>query len=266
MKVNSWLENEQFIAKMDFKDKYYLQKICFKVAAFLKNVPVPVCATWDNLHGSMYFSIGENKHYLALDVHISYYDFVTLIDKWTRQFYPQYKVQVDTEIEYTDEEILDLAKKGINLNDALLMRKPYSYIESGVIEKIFIKRDEFIFNKNGENQIRLSGTSVSNPLPLSKFMEGIRKISDDVEKKNYIEQNSRVVQILKDNDKEIIIDYSGRQMLNFFAINYEDYKNFILEQIDEFQYKWGKFRVIFESKLLRDDCLALYTKKLSKEK
>ena len=55
-------------------------------------------------------------------------------------------------------------------------------------------------------------------------------------------------------------------MLNFFAINYEDYKNFILEQIDEFQYKWGKFRVIFESKLLRDDCLALYTKKLSKEK
>jgi len=266
MKVNSWLENEQFISKMKFSDPYYLETLCFKIASFLKNVPVPVCSTYDAQHRSIYFSIGDNKHYLTLDTNISYYDFVTLIDKWTRNFYPQYKVEVNTEIEYTDEEIMELVKTGVNLNDAILMRKPYSYIETGIIEKIYIKRDEFIFNKDGEREIRMSGTGVSNALPLSKFMEGIRQISNDVEKKQYIEDNSRVVQILKDSNKEIIINYSGKQLINFFSINFSDNKNAPLNQIDEFQYQWGNFRVIFESKILRDDCLAVYAKKVSKEK
>lgn len=268
MKVNSWLENEQFIQKIKFHDKYYLETLCFKVAAFLKNIPVPVCATYDAQHKSMYFSIGENKHYITLDTNIAYYDFITLIDKWTRQFYPQYNVKIDTEIEYTDEEIMELVKNGVNLNDALLMRKPYSYIETGVIEKIFIKKDEFIFNKNGVRELRrssLPGTGISSVLPLSKFMENIRRLKVDEDKKDYIEINSRFIQNLKDSEKEIIINYSGKQMINFVSINFHDYKKYPLVAIDDFQYQWGNFKIIFESKSLRDDCLAVYSKKLVKD-
>ena len=94
MKINKWLEDEDFISKMKFVDKYYLETLCFKVAAFLKNIPVPVCSTWDAKNKSIYFSIGDNKHYVSVDVNIAYHDYITLIDKWTRQFYPQYKVEV----------------------------------------------------------------------------------------------------------------------------------------------------------------------------
>ena len=269
MKINKWLEDEDFISKMKFVNKYYLETLCFKVAAFLKNIPVPVCSTWDAKNKSIYFSIGDNKHYVSVDVNIAYHDYITLIDKWTRQFYPQYQVEVNTEIEYADEEIMSIVKTGVNLNDALLMRKPHSYIEIGVIEKIFIKKDEFIFSRNGEREVRrssLPGKGMDSLLPLSKFMEGIRKLSDNEEKKNYIEDNSKIVQFLRDREQEIIINYSGKQMLNFFAINFEDNKLFPLIPIDDFQYHWGIFRVIFESKNLRDDCLAVYVKKLSKEK
>jgi hypothetical protein len=266
MRINSWLENEAFISKMKFNNLYYLETLCFKVAAFLKNIPVPVCATWDNKNKSIYFSIGENKHYIPIDTNIAYYDYITLIDKWARQFYPQYQVEIDTEIEYTDKEIMGLVSQGVSLNDAILMRKPHSYIEIGVIEKIFIKKDEFIFNRNGEREVRMSGKGVSSPFPLSKFMEGIRKVSDPNEKKVYIEEHSKSIVPLRDREKEIVINYSGSQMLNFIKINFEDNKLYPLIPIDEFQYHWGIFRVVFESKILRDDCLALYAKKLSKEK
>lgn len=269
MKINKWLEDEAFIAKMSFGDKYYLETLCFKVAAFLKNIPVPVCSTWDNKNKSIYFSIGDNKHYVPIDVNVAYHDYITLIDKWTRQFYPQYQVEVNTEIDYTDEEIMNLVKTGINLNDALLMRKPHSYIEVGVIEKIFIKKDEFIFNRNGEREVRrssLPGKGMESLLPLSKFMEGIRKLSDDEEKKNYIEDNSKVSMLLREREKEIIINYSGKQLISFFNINFDNNKLYPLIALDEFQYSWGIFRIVFESKILRDDCIAVYAKKMSKEK
>lgn len=266
MKINTWLEDEQFISKMNFDDQYYLETLCFKIAAFLKNIPVPVCSTYDRSHKSIYFLIGDNKHFLPIDVNISYYDYITLIDKWTRQFYPQYEVKINTEIEYTDIEIMKLVQEGINLNDALLMRKPHSYTEVGIIEKIFIKKDEFIFTRNGIKEIRMSGLGVQTPLPLSKFMEGIREISNNNEKKNYIEKNSKFIMNLRTAEKEIIINYSGKQMINFIRINFDNNKFYPLIAIDDFQYSWGIFRIIFESKNLRDDCITIYMKKLNKEK
>jgi hypothetical protein len=266
MKVNSWLENSQFISKMGFNDTYYLETLCFKIASFLKNVPVPICATWDKTHQSIYFSIGDNKHFIPVKTDVAYYDYITLIDQWARQFYPQYVVDVETEIPYTDEEIMELVKQGTNLNDAILMKKPYSYVEQGRIEKIFLKRDEFILNINGQKEIRISSKSINNIIPLSKFMESIRQLQTDNEVKEFIDNNSRKLFNLMDKEKEIIINYSGAQMINFFNINFQDMKQFSLEQIDEFQYKWGIFHIIFESKILRDDCLDIYAKKLKKEK
>lgn len=266
MKVNSWLENSQFISNMGFKDTYYLETLCFKVSAFLKNVPVPICATWDKTHQSIYFSIGNNKYFIPVKTDVAYYDYITLIDQWARQFYPQYVVDVETQIPYTDEEILELVKQGTNLNDAILMKKPYSYVEQGRIEKIFLKRDEFILNINGQKEIRISSKSINNIIPLSKFMESIRQLKTDDEVKQFIDDNSKKLFPLVDKDKEIVINYSGAQMINFFHINFPDMKQYALEQIDGFQYKWGMFHIIFESKMLRDDCLDIYGKKIKKEK
>jgi hypothetical protein len=277
MKVNKWLENTDFLEKIKFKDSYYLETLCFKVAAFLKNVPIPVISSWDDSHKSIYLSIGDNKQFFALDTNISYYDMITLMKRWCTQFYPQYEIEVEKQIEYTDEEIVNdlVGKQGMNLNDAILARKTIKYIEKGIIEKVFFgdneNRDKFILNINGQRQIRLTG-NISNGIimPISEFMEGIRKFSKEKDKytpldvKNYIEQNSKYILNLK-NKNEVLITYRSHQMINFIKVNFPElYPEYELEQQEDFVYTWGRFKLIFDSKALIRDCLQEYQKLIAK--
>jgi hypothetical protein len=277
MKANKWLENTEFIEKIKFKDSYYLETLLFKIAAFIKNAPVPIISSWDNDHKSIYLSIGDNKQFFQLDTNIAYYDMITLMKRWCSQFYPQYTIEVEKQVEYTDEEIVNdlVGKQGMNLNDAILARKTIKYIERGIIEKVFFgdneNRDRFILNINGDRQVRLAG-NISNGIimPIGEFMEGIRKFSKEKEKytqqdvKDYIEQNSKYISDLK-NKGEVLITYKGMQMLNFIKINFVDlYPDYELEQQEDFVYTWGKFKLIFDSKSLIRDCLESYNKSIAK--
>lgn len=277
MKANKWLENTEFIEKIKFKDAYYLETLLFKIAAFIKNAPVPIISSWDNDHKSIYLSIGDNKQFFQLDTNIAYYDMITLMKRWCNPFYPQYELEVEKQVEYTDEEIVNelVSKQGMNLNDAILARKTVKYIERGIIEKVFFgdtdNRDRFILNINGVRQIRLAG-NISNGiiLPIGEFMEGIRKFSKEKEKytqqdvKDYIEHNSKYISDLK-NKGEVLITYKGMQMLNFIRINFVDlYPDYELEQQEDFVYTWGKFKLIFDSKSLIRDCLESYNKSIAK--
>lgn len=277
MKANKWLENTDFLEKIKFKDAYYLETLCFKIAAFIKNAPVPIISSWDNDHKSIYLTIGENKQYFKLDTNIAYYDMITLMKRWCTQFYPQYEIEMEKQVEYTDEEIVNdlVGKKGMNLNDAILARKTIKYIERGIIEKVFFgdneNRDKFILNVNGERQIRLTG-NISNGIimPISEFMEGIRKFSKDKESytqydvNNYIEQNSKYITSIKKKE-EVLITYKSMQMINFIKINFSDlYPEYELEQQEDFVYTWGRFKLIFDSKSLIRDCLQEYQKLIAK--
>jgi hypothetical protein len=277
MKANKWLENTEFIEKIKFKDSYYLETLLFKIAAFIKNAPVPIISSWDNDHKSIYLSIGDNKQFFQLDTNIAYYDMITLMKRWCSQFYPQYTIEVEKQVEYTDEEIVNdlVGKQGMNLNDAILARKTIKYIERGIIEKVFFgdneNRDRFILNINGDRQVRLAG-NISNGIimPIGEFMEGIRKFSKEKEKytqqdvKDYIEQNSKYISDLK-NKGEVLITYKGMQMLNFIKINFVDlYPDYELEQQEDFVYTWGRFKLIFDSKSLIRDCLESYNKSIAK--
>jgi hypothetical protein len=277
MKANKWLENTDFIEKIKFKDSYYLETLLFKIAAFIKNAPVPIISSWDNDHKSIYLSIGDNKQFFQLDTNIAYYDMITLMKRWCIQFYPQYEIEIEKQIEYTDEEIVNdlVGKQGMNLNDAILARKTIKYIERGIIEKVFFgdneNRDRFILNINGDRQVRLAG-NISNGIimPIGEFMEGIRKFSKEKEKytqqdvKDYIEQNSKYISDLK-NKGEVLITYKGMQMLNFIKINFVDlYPDYELEQQEDFVYTWGRFKLIFDSKSLIRDCLESYNKSIAK--
>lgn len=260
MKSNRWLESPEFISKVKFFDLYYLETLFHKVAAFIKNAPIPILSTWDAQHGSIYLSVGGNKQFFPIDVNIAYYDYVTVMKRWCSQFYPSYKVQVNTQIPYTDSEIMLMVKDGMDLNDAILARKPHSYIEKGVIEKVYIKKEEFIFNINGQREIRCSGNILEGKIiPMSKFMESIRQIKTDEELKTYIFENSKRVSLINYSDEVIEIDYSGNQMINFFKINFEDLQVYELIEIDPFIYKWGNFLIKFESKMLAKDCIKIYT-------
>lgn len=266
MKSNKWLESPEFISKIKFYDKYYLETLFHKVSSFIKNAPVPILSTWDAQHNSIYLSIGDNKQFFPIDTNIAYYDYITLMKRWCMSYYPSYSVKVDVEIPYTDEEIMNMVKEGIDLNDALLARKPFSYIETGMIEKVYIKKEEFIFNINGKREMRCSGNILEGKIiPMSKFMEGVRQIQGDNELKEYIFSNSKKVSDIEVSKEFIDIDYSGSQMINFFSINFDDLKSFKLIKENDFEYKWGNFLIKFESKMLAKDCLALYEEMISKE-
>ena len=144
MKPNEWLDSSsdkgrKFLSKLDFYDKYYFESLAIHLTDFLKNTPVPILTTWDARHKRIYFAIGKETVYYPVNTEISYADYVHQVERWAYQFYPKYKLQVETQIGLTDAEIFEKVKhEGYDLNDAILLTKPITVEELGVIERIYI--------------------------------------------------------------------------------------------------------------------------------
>jgi hypothetical protein len=146
-----------------------------------------------------------------------------------------------------------------------LFRLKEKVTEKGFIEKITMREDSFILNRNDERQVRMSGTKLI-PMSLSTFMDKLKLLKNDQKKFDFIMQNSIVIKNLIVSEKsEINIAYQGKWMLNFFVINYPDLKNKKLIEIDSFLYRWGNFKIKFESMSLKNDCLNYYNDQKSKE-
>lgn len=267
-KINWWLEDSEFLSKSNFPDLYYFETVCKYIANMIKNIPIPVLATYDSKNKAIYLSVGsKNKKGFPLDINIAYYDYTTILKRWLYQFYPKYEIEYFEEVELTIEEMTEKVKTDkISLNDALLLRKKIVVQEKGIIEKITMLKDEFILNKNGKRQVRISGSSVY-PMSLSMFMSKLKILNKEQEKYDFIFQNSSFIKELEDSHKqEILVNYQGLQLLNFFIINFDDLKQFPLESIDPFNYKWGNFKIKFESQSLKNDCLSFYEKEIEKLK
>lgn len=103
-------------------------------------------------------------------------------------------------------------------------------------------------------------------MTLKTFLNNLKSISSNEEKRKFIFDHSKLIKILPSpNEKKILITYSGKQLLNFFKINFEDLKNYELIELEPFLYQWGRFQVKFESKSLLNDCLDFYRKEKEKE-
>jgi len=263
-KSNFWLEDIDFLKKTNFKDLYYLESLTKHISNFLKNVPIPVLATYDAKYKRIYFSVGQHKKGFSLDVEIAYYDYITLVKRWLRKFYPQYKVIYEIEDLLSENEIYEKIKQGMKFSEAASLTKKVKKTEIGVIEKIKLVEDEFILVVNGESQLRVSGT-LQQPMTLKIFLNELKQISLNEEKRKFIFDHSKLIKILPNpNEKKILITYSGKQLLNFFKINFEDLKNYDLIEIEPFYYQWGRFYIKFDSKSLLNDCLELYKKEKEK--
>lgn len=267
-KINDWLEDPDFQSKIDFPDKYYLETLCYHISNFLKNTPVPVMSSYDTKNHKIYFSVGLEKKGFNIDVDLYYYDYITLVRRWLIQFYPKYEIEYDVEVEYSEQEILKMRNSAIDegkkfdLNEALIAKKVIKQKEFGIVEKVTFKDDEFILKRNDYREVRITGT-LQNPLIISRFLKMLREIKDDNEKSKFIFAHSRLIKRV-DSEKDIIVTYQGKQMINFFEINFEDLYLYPLIKSDDFNFIWGRFKVKFESKSLRDDCLKLYNEKLFK--
>jgi len=256
--LNFWLTDKEFISKSKYNDLYYLEGLCYRIASFLKNTPIHVITILDNTEMSIGFSIGTNKKYYPISNDISFYDYITEVEKWLKTFYPSFDYMEELEVELSEEEMKTKIKEGMNLNDVLLLRKKSYVRHYGVVEKIYLKDDCFLLNYNGNLEKRTS-ICTTNAVPVSKFMEKLRTLSEK-ERYEYIKNDS--VKLHDITEKQIEIDYAGKTMLNFFEINYDVLKEKSLIKVSEFVYTWGRFVINFNSPLLRDDCLKLYNKLL----
>jgi hypothetical protein len=252
---NAWLTDSAFLKQIQFEDNYYLESLCYHVNSFLKNTPVPVVVNKKLFEesGNMVFSVGDKHHSIKVSTEYAYHDFISLVESWLYQYYPSYTVEQETDVPYSDEEMITLIKNGADINDVIAMRKKELFSEHAVIEKIILKDDQFVLNKNGKRFIYMSGT-IGNVVSLSSFKNTLYSIKSGVERKKFIDSNSRVLKDLSET-KEIVIDYQGKQMLNFFKINHKVLSEFKSKEISSFVYKIGKFIVKFSSQSLMDDCL-----------
>jgi hypothetical protein len=132
----------------------------------------------------------------------------------------------------------------------------------GIIEKITMMKDEFVLNRNGVKEERISG-SAHSPMSLSTFMDKLKVIQSDIKKYNFIQENSDFIQFYTEDEEIVYINYLGKQLYNFFVINFDDMVSFPLDQLEGFIYQWGKFKIKFESLTLKNDCLAYYQKRIS---
>lgn len=264
-KINWWLEDSDFLAKAEFHDHYYLESVCKHVANMIKNIPIPVLTSYDPKNKSIYFSVGKIKKDFKLDVNIAYYDYITIVKRYLYQFFPTYNIEYEKEVDLSEDEIWEkVNKEKMNLNDAIMCKKKTKVKEKGVIEKEVRLKDEFIINVNGKRQVRITG-SLQFPMSLSTFMSKLKLIKNDKKRYDFIFENSTFIKDIGAIPKQdILITYSGNQLLNFFKINFEDLKGSPLIQIDTFTYKWGVFRIKFESQSLKTDCLNYYEKEKSK--
>lgn len=257
---NNWLVDSNYIQNHSegFPDTYYLESLCYNIGAFLKNTPVPVAAKLDDdfkENHRIVFSLGKISKSFEASVNYSYEDFILLVKKWLYQFYPSYTVEEEVEVSLSHEEMLEVIKnnKNVDMNDVLEMKKKEFVKEHLVVEKIMLKEDTFVVNKNGQRSIRISGT-IKNPMSLSAFKKELYHIKDDKQKKKFIEENSTFVRSL-DKKIDVTIDYQGQQMRNFFKVNADELIECEAKNISPFVWKFGRFTVKFSSQSLMDDCL-----------
>jgi hypothetical protein len=231
----------------------------------LNTVPLKVVSTWNQNTKSVAFFMGKHTKVFVIDLDISKYDYVHLIQSWLKRFYPKYEVALPRERSYTSEEINqireDCLKSGekFELANYLNKKKIENFIEKGIIQKVFILQDQFIIQRNEQKYLCAPG-SFNIPMSIGPFMNDLRKITlkkvQDKEIHAYILGNSYIVE--KINDAKIDIVYSDKKMLNFFKIRFSDLRNYSLEKVDSMTYHWSKFKIVFDSEYTRDSCLEYY--------
>jgi hypothetical protein len=266
MEHNKWLEDNDFLNCIDFNDKYYLLALTKEISNYIKNAPVPMVTSWHKETKSINFLIGQNvKTRFSIDPEIAYKDFITKVEKWASKYYPQYEIEYEAEEDYSDNEYLNMVREEkISLDDALLRKKTIIKREKGIIERIYMREDSFLFNLDGEKSLRISGIPGQTILPLSKFLPALRKIKDDELIKEYIFSHSIESRKFKPKSKKEEISYSGYMMRNFFEINFDSLKNEELIKVDNRLWEWGDYIIKFESNLLENDCIEVAKSKGAK--
>ncbi|MCG8670164.1 MAG: hypothetical protein MI867_12170, partial [Pseudomonadales bacterium] len=249
--INHWLIDKDFIDSIEFRDKYYIENLFRTIYHFIKKCPLPLVSEWLHNTDEIKIMLGKKEFFHKININIAYFDFVTLIERPLRKFYPKYKVEIVESVPLSSEELKNKVLEGMDLAEAMEERKDNKYIENAILDRVYFEDDIFRIKVNDKVIFRISG-STKNPIGIYSFIKKLKKINTDEEKRDFIEENSIIVSV-SPGEKDIYIDYSDRQMLNFFKINAPDlYQNNI--ESNGKGYRWGKYCFDFNSNQLKHEC------------
>ena len=269
---SDWLKNRDAIRNSSFEDKHYLVELYEEFKDYLYKCPTVIKTEWSEDRHKIICKIGSHKKSFKVNTKVSPKDFVTMIELWAYKYYPKYLVNIEQEIPLDIEErVKAITDKGLSLEESLSDTKKVISVEKGIITRVFIPEDRFTILVNGKKSVRLSGT-LFNPLPLSSFLKTLRSLY--IESNNMEIANSKIREYINSNsiidnsevkEKEILINYVGKQLDNFFIINRKELsKNEIIEVSDK-TVRIGRFLITFYSEDKKNELLSKFeTYKLKK--
>ena len=271
---NNHLTDKEYLKDLNYKDEYYLISLCQSLWEFIKNAPIPIYTDIYRLKSkdvvNIKLSVGDKFSIYKVDSDISYFDFIFRFKTFAERFYPQFSFEEEVEIELTTDEMMKIAtEKKMSLNDVVFLTKMSLKKQEGIIHKVMLSKDEFLFEYNNNKSIRTSlcAENIEDILPVKTFLQNVRKMYyDKVDGgliKHYIFNNSRETQKLvkKEDENEVIIDYAPAMMKNFFKIHYNAQIDYTLEKVTDLHHKWGKFVIIFKDTISEQDCINYYRKR-----
>ena len=270
MNFNDRLIDRDYISRVNYENKVYVTRLFHAVYDLLKELPIPVIASYDPKNVQIYFMFVDNKKSFTIDDEISIPDYLTLIRRWSSRFFPSYMLKTTEEVALSKDEVFDKVKKDkIKIEDAIDLTKEIEVVEAGVIDSIYLSEDLFRMNINGLYSIYTS----ENSMDLSKLLETLKDIKPDEERKDFIFKNS--MEIVGEEPlrfvyekvsyfrvkSSIAIDYVGKKMYNFFSINYPNLRDEELIEVDNLRYEWGKYEIRFEDNDIEEMCVDYVDKK-----
>jgi hypothetical protein len=265
---NTQLTDKEYLYSLNFVDFNYLQNLCLSLWGFVKNSPILLVIDICNSNkGETIIKVysGENKHTYKVDITISVADFIYQIKKDLYPLFPKFDIEEEIEVELDPEEILRITSvTDTPLTDVIFMTKKKKVHQTGVILKVFLKADEFLFEYNGKKSIRTTckAFNINDILPIKMFMQSVRTLCSNKVSgeriREYIFIHSKEIKKLPEKEREVLIDYPAFQLYNFFKIHYQDLWGEPLQKIDSLIYLWGKFKIIFPDKIIEKDCLDFY--------
>lgn len=246
-KVNSWLldqsqlKTDSGVSEQDMED---FINTCTYVYKFFITCPSPLFISWDRLNKSFYISIGNKYCIVPFNPKISVYDYQELIDRWARRHYPGYEIEEEERVEYTADEIADLVQQGEDPDKLFNSYKIQKVKKTCLIEKLLIKDDQIHVKKDGKKVILIARPDK----PISIFISNFRKISDDYERKIFLDSFTKSVMEIN-HLKTIEINYKSERLSHFFKIRgMAMHKEKFLKTEDSSVFRWGRFLISFPTK------------------
>ena len=277
-----WMIDKEWIEEVDYNNKEYLIELLDHLFTFISTRPIPLLIKWDtNLNNRLWFNIGQYSKHYEIDPDIAPFDFTYRAEReFLQSFYPMYKVPVPGYREPSFDEIRDRIQQGMSFSQASSKIKEIRS-EIGIIDTVYMGEQTFRFIIDGNKTIRMPGRfrgGNSLVITLKDFLYKLRKVQEkkigktpeecveiDKEIKSIIENESEFSKTL-DVERPITVDYTGRKMVNFIKIHLPELFKTIMQEEEDGYFSWGRYRIKFITKALKDECFDIISRYRSKQK